>query len=404
VSVSAAAYERVYLEFQGGLVKVKPTMKPTPTGESGAVDVYQKRYYSRAWSEYVNALPADRVAVVDGQRIAAELADYELAAVERRAFALARAAMDLSKRGVRGAIYTFSRASRKRLLELCARFEAKLKALFLTFTYRQNMQDHVAAKRHLDLLLRWLKRKHSESAILWRMEYQERGAIHFHLLVFDKSFIPASDLTQYWQKITGDDSYPDVELVRSRRKAIAYVSKYLGKLPDQRGQGNGDAPPAAFFSEDGAATALPASDSPALLNDGGTPLGLDHSTYSEISSSTFPADEVAPTFIGRYWGVVNRDKLPFADKVVREYSGSARPFLDFRRYARQFLNAPKRVSNRPALRRRRAFKMRSSPLGFTLFVDDIAGWLRTWDLTSGADNLYSHFSPQELRSARLQTF
>jgi len=91
------------------------------------------------------------------------------------------------------------------------------------------MQDHSEAKNHLDLLLRWLKYNYKEGAFLWRMEYQQRGAIHFHIIAFNVHRVEIEKVTKYWQELTGDDSYPDVETMHNRRKAVYYVSKYVAK-------------------------------------------------------------------------------------------------------------------------------------------------------------------------------
>jgi hypothetical protein len=125
----------------------------------------------------------------------------------------------------RGTVSEFSRRSRG--LRLVARLNPQASGLFLTVTYRRNMQDHVLAKKHLDKLTRWLKNHYPDGAFLWHVEYQARGAIRFHLLCFGVEFIEADKITKYWQKMTGDDSYPDLAQIENRCKASYYVSKYM---------------------------------------------------------------------------------------------------------------------------------------------------------------------------------
>lgn len=184
-------------------------------------------------------------------------------------------------------IAEFSRKSRLRLLKLVSRLEKTASGLFLTFTYRANMQDHTEAKNHLDLLLRWLKYNYPVGAFLWRMEYQKRGAIHFHVIAFNVHRVDLQSITKYWQELTGDDSYPDVETMHNRRKALYYVSKYVAK-PEQNSSG--------FINE----------------------------PYSEKT-----------VFFGRFWGCVNRKALPFAPRTYLYLRGDAKVFHDMRRYGRK---------------------------------------------------------------------
>lgn len=209
------------------------------------------------------------------------------AQIEREAlFATLREIHDQPKRKM---IAEFSRKSRLRLLKLVTRLEKNASGKFLTFTYRENMQDHTEAKVHLDLLLRYLKYHYKQGAFLWRMEYQKRGAIHFHVIAFNVAWIDIDALTAYWQEMTGDDSYPDVEAIHNRRKAMYYVSKYVAK--HERTDISG------FISE----------------------------PYSE-----------KPQFFGRFWGVVNRKNLPLAVRTYFRVVGDAKVFHDLRRYARRF--------------------------------------------------------------------
>lgn len=213
-------------------------------------------------------------------------------------------------------IGTFSQKSRMRLLRHTARLRADASGLFLTVTYRGNMLDHKKAKGHLELLLLWLKRRYQEAAFLWRMEYQKRGAIHFHIIAFGVQFIPIEILTAYWQKMTGDQSYPDISSISSRRKVVGYVSKYIAKMEQVENQAAGGAV-SGFIN-------LPNSD----------------------------------IFVGRFWGIANRKALPLAERMYIQFSSADdRLFNTMRRYARRRWS---RLSNRWQ--------------GFTLFVDDALQW------------------------------
>lgn len=315
--------ETVNLTFQGGLVKV--SLRRLRRGSAEPDDrVWFEKASARVWREAARSMPANKVLRQDGRVLALDVSKEVFDELQKRAWALAWQMKQAASEMKRGRIAGFSRKSRKRLLELVSRLNVGAAGLFLTFTYRENMTDHKKAKRHLDLLLRWLKRRFPESAILWRMEYQRRGAIHFHLIAFGADYVNLHDITAYWQRMTEDDSYPDVERITSRRKALNYVSKYIAKLPN-------------------------ADESEALVD------GLDSVPYSEISEDG--------AWVGRYWGVVNRDKLPFAAAVVIAVTGRLAAFFDFKRAARRYY--------------KRGI-WRSRIQGFTLFVNDAERWFDLW--------------------------
>jgi len=222
----------------------------------------------------------------------------------------------------RGRITEFSKKSRMRLLCHGARLKKKAGGRFLTFTYRENKTDIPAAKHDLELMLLWLKRKYPQAAFIWRMEYQGRGAIHFHVLALNVYFIPHGHLTRRWQEITGDDSYPDNKPCRSKRKTMYYISKYLAKNTQA-----GD--------NVGINASVPSDDS-----------GLVNLPYSD-------------NYTGRWWGVINRKALPLASQTVIIVSVSdGRAFYELKRYAR---------------RKWRYLSRRIQ--GFTLFVNNPERWL-----------------------------
>lgn len=90
--------------------------------------------------------------------------------------------------GRRKKIKAFSRASRLRLLRLMAsinwdRFQAK--AFSVTLTYPGSWpKDPATWKKDLDTFGKRLKRRYPTLSSVWRMEFQGRGAPHFHLIIF----------------------------------------------------------------------------------------------------------------------------------------------------------------------------------------------------------------------------
>ena len=147
--------------------------------------------------------------------------------------------------GKRSAINGFSRNSRRRLMYKIAgiRRDANLPC-FVTLTYPGEFPTVARAKRDLKILLQRFKRKFTAVSGIWKLEPQERGAPHYHCLVWG---VPEAELLHWiaftWYDISGAGdrnhllfhlgllprSKPCVSRVRSWRGVWAYASKYLGK-------------------------------------------------------------------------------------------------------------------------------------------------------------------------------
>lgn len=135
----------------------------------------------------------------------------------------------------RGQITEFTRKSRRRMMILLNRMSFDRRVSFLTLTFHASptiAQSNVAFKR----LMRILRRRYPDFYAVWRREFQpQRGAIHFHLLCFALPFIPQAELQDLWTRCTGEDrSIVDIRLVKSRKHAMAYVSKYIAKVQDDK--------------------------------------------------------------------------------------------------------------------------------------------------------------------------
>jgi hypothetical protein len=148
------------------------------------------------------------------------------------------------KRGKRGKIKGFSYASRLRLLEVIGaiRRDAEL-PMFATVTYPDKFPTCEQAKKDLAAFVRRMKRQFSECAMIWKMEPQERGAPHFHMLIWGvslhelMSFVPVA-----WFDIAGQGDHNHllfhlgllknqhcVQAVRTFRGVWNYAAKYIGK-------------------------------------------------------------------------------------------------------------------------------------------------------------------------------
>lgn len=231
--------------------------------------------------------------------------------------------------GPRGVVSEFSPASRNRLLKFFARLDAHAWAVFITLTYMQDFPSPAVAKTHLRAFEARLMYFAPGCSWVWRMEFQKRGAPHFHFVVFGLPFLEKKRVQEWWAEIIGapgERPFTRIEALKSRRKLTAYVSKYVAKV------GGG----------------VDGFNLLAYLQDG----EFVHPVTGELSGS-----------VGRWWGVGNRSKLPFAVQAVVVLSAAALPFLyQFRRAARHVWRG---VSRRPEQ-------------GFSLFVGDARRWLDFW--------------------------
>ena len=255
--------------------------------------------------------------------------------------------------GKRGIVTHFTRDSRKRMIDQCAKLDRQKiesafeRPLFITLTYVKNMRNGKEAKRHLEMFAKRLKRIRKNMSFIWRMEYQQRGSIHFHLMVFGLGFQPihtkngVTGLQDHWSQVTGENSKNslDVEKIKSVNGVVYYVAKYMAKdtLDDE---GETDFVKARNADRDASSTN--ATQSP--NGDGKTPrklsqrivccsermhhsedawvcdvcgkalssLGLSIPHKSPQADSDSETD-VAP---GRFWGVYGRKHLPVGEKNV----------------------------------------------------------------------------------------
>jgi len=172
--------------------------------------------------------------------------------------------------GHRSTVTEFSANSRRRMLRKLARIAPK-RVVFVTLTYPERYPDPNKAKDHLRAFFERIRRRYPDSSGIWRMEFQERGAPHFHILFCELPFVPFSELRRWWTEIIRefvDGHLPRVriEQIKSRRGAFYYCAKYCAKMGGE----------------------------------GFIPLSL---------SSTHICT------VGRFWGVFNRTKLPYAERL-----------------------------------------------------------------------------------------
>jgi hypothetical protein len=144
----------------------------------------------------------------------------------------------------------------------------------LTLTTQAIFHPRVA-KHYLKVFVQQMRRKYPTLAVVWRMEYQSRGAPHFHLILYNAPWMDKEMIQSEWGLVVGQQRpFTRIERVKSYRQLMAYAGKYVAKQASGISGFNSDA----------------YSHTPVIS-------GLD------LSSP------------GRVWGVIGRDNLPMAELV-----------------------------------------------------------------------------------------
>jgi len=146
--------------------------------------------------------------------------------------------------GFRGVVKGFSRGSRRRLMTKIAGVQrGAVLPVFVTLTYPLAFPEPKQSKYHLKLFIQSMKRAFPFAGIIWKLEPQQRGAPHYHLLVWGvkvkslRAWVPNA-----WFEIAGGgDNFHLLwhegklknkhctQQVNSYNGVWAYASKYLGK-------------------------------------------------------------------------------------------------------------------------------------------------------------------------------
>lgn len=245
----------------------------------------------------------------------------------------------------RGKVTGFSRKSRKNLLELFASLKPQKKTVFITLTYPAKFPDPKTAKAHLRAFIERLRRLSDTACGVWRLEFQKRGAPHFHLLMWGLPFIAKEDIQKMWGDII-DHAKPftRIELILTSRKVMMYVSKYVAKAAAPKAQCGFNNEPYPH-----------ASDSAAV--DGEPDASLDTSSqYQSDPDSALYADA------GRVWGCFRKEIFPFDEEIITEVEIEPSQFFALRAVAKAVF---------PGLNDEYPMT------GFTLFVSDAYEWLTT---------------------------
>jgi hypothetical protein len=144
--------------------------------------------------------------------------------------------------GKRGDIQVFSKDARYRLFRLLHQLEFR-RVTFITLTYPADFPTiGKIHKAHLKEFRRRFEIEYGKIRAVWRLEFQERGAPHYHIMFLDCPFIPVAWLCKMWHAVirSDDDAHlkngVDLKLIteNSQQRLIAcYVGKYISKIDER---------------------------------------------------------------------------------------------------------------------------------------------------------------------------
>lgn len=145
----------------------------------------------------------------------------------------------------RSVITEFTKKSRSRLQSKIAQVDRNCIPVFMTLTYAKHYsEEYQDYKQDLNNLWVRMRRKFPNVGMIWKLEFQKRGAPHYHCLVWG---VDVEQLRQYiplwWLELAGHGdvnhimfhmgllpgSEHCVQAVKSWNGVKSYASKYLSK-------------------------------------------------------------------------------------------------------------------------------------------------------------------------------
>lgn len=150
------------------------------------------------------------------------------------------------RREVRG----LSEKSRRRLIKKLAALDKtsqKHKPVFITLTYPDVWPEAPAEwHAHLKNFCQRVRYKFPHACIIWRLEYQERGAPHFHLILLGPRFLDYSWVAEKWNAVVakGNEQHlaagTETRAARNWGETQNYLAKYVAKqLPHEHTEATG---------------------------------------------------------------------------------------------------------------------------------------------------------------------
>lgn len=132
--------------------------------------------------------------------------------------------------GINTGIKELSDASLRRMKLHCRNMPHA--SYIITLTYPKEFpSDGKRVKRHLEAMREWFRR--AGVSVFWFLEFQERGAPHYHL--FTDNPVDAKELSKKWYQVvgSGDEKHlragTQIQRIRKPHAIAAYAAKYATK-------------------------------------------------------------------------------------------------------------------------------------------------------------------------------
>jgi len=103
--------------------------------------------------------------------------------------------------------------------------------VFLTLTFAKNVQDiDEGNKAFRNFMRRFEYDTGLKLKYVCVIEFQKRGAVHYHLVVFNLPYLPVSRIARIWRH-----GFVKINVIKDVDNVGAYMSKYMGKdVMDER--------------------------------------------------------------------------------------------------------------------------------------------------------------------------
>jgi len=144
--------------------------------------------------------------------------------------------------GKRGEITDFTRASQSRFIKSVSLWNPLGRLIMLTLTYAYTWPSSEEVQRHFKNFRTRMNREKPDWAGCWKLEYQKRGAPHFHLVIDTMAPLKNIRPLRKWVKETWDavrqDGEParvQCEFARNPHRAKYYLTKEIGKTAGIKG-------------------------------------------------------------------------------------------------------------------------------------------------------------------------
>jgi len=148
--------------------------------------------------------------------------------------------------GERGLVSGFSQGSRSRMMKKISQLSKNFIPLFVTLTYPADFPtDREVYKAHLHAFFTVLRHHYKKFGSIWKLEFQKRGAAHYHLLLWGVPFSERDEVARLWCQVVGSQDKNHfafhlgllgnehcVTEIRSWGGVVSYAGKYMSKLPE----------------------------------------------------------------------------------------------------------------------------------------------------------------------------